>query len=133
MRRRFTNKYKRLEPPSGESIRKILQSTNKFVERDELDCGACGYATCREHAVAVYQGLAEREMCLPYSLKRLEEDRGLLAQKYELAQRALAQEYGDGDIIGKDPRTVQVLSLIRQVGPTPTTVPSAAKAAPARN
>jgi transcriptional regulator with GAF, ATPase, and Fis domain len=66
--------------------------------------------------------LAEREMCLPFSLKRLEEDRGLLAQKYELAQRALAQEYGDGDIIGKDPRTVQVLSLIRQVGPTPTTV-----------
>jgi DNA-binding NtrC family response regulator/iron only hydrogenase large subunit-like protein len=120
--RRFTNKYKRLEPPSGESIRQILQSTNKFVERDELDCGACGYATCREHAVAVSHGLAEREMCLPFSLKRLEEDRGLLAQKYELAQRALAQEYGDGDILGKDPRTVQVLNLIRQVGPTPTTV-----------
>jgi len=122
MRRRFANKFKRLEPPSGESIRKILQSTNKFVERDELDCGACGYPTCREHAVAVYQGLAEREMCLPFSLKRLEEDRGLLAQKYELAQRALAQEYGEGDIIGNDRRTVQVLSLIRQVGPTPTTV-----------
>ncbi len=122
MHRRFTNKYKRLEPPSGESIRQILQATNKFVERDELDCGACGYPTCREHAVAVYQGLAEGEMCLPYSLKRLEEDRGLLAQKYELAQRALAQEYGDADIIGKDPRTGQVLGLIRQVGPTPTTV-----------
>ncbi|MBE0595694.1 MAG: sigma 54-interacting transcriptional regulator, partial [Desulfuromonadales bacterium] len=120
--RRFTNKYQRLDLPGAESIRQILQSTNKFVERDELDCGACGYRTCREHAVAVYQGLAEGGMCLPYSLKRLEEDRTSLAQKYELAQRALAQEYGDTAIIGHDPRTLDVLKLIRQVGPTPTTV-----------
>ncbi len=119
--RRFRNKYKRLELPSGESIRQILQSTNKFVERDELNCDACGYPTCREHAVAVYQGLAEREMCLPFSLKRLEEDRVILSQKFELAQRALAQEYG-GLIIGQDARTLDVLKLIRQVGPTPTTV-----------
>jgi DNA-binding NtrC family response regulator/iron only hydrogenase large subunit-like protein len=122
LRRRFTNKHRRLEPPSGESIRQILQTTNKFVERDELDCGACGYPTCREHAVAVYQQLAEAEMCLPYSLKRLEEDRVSLTQKYELAQRALAQEYGAADIVGADPRTTEVLNLIRQVGPTPTTV-----------
>ncbi len=122
LRRRFTNKFRRLEPPSGESIRKILQSTNKFVEQDELDCGACGYPTCRDHAVAVYQGLADSEMCLPFSIKRLEEDRVSLAQKFELAQRALAQEYGDPAIIGNDPRTLDVLKLIRQVGPTPTTV-----------
>jgi transcriptional regulator with PAS, ATPase and Fis domain/iron only hydrogenase large subunit-like protein len=119
--RRFTNKYKRLDLPSSESIRQILQSTNKFVERDELNCDACGYPTCREYAIAVYQGLAEREMCLPFSLKRLEEDRVSLTQKFELAQRALAQEYG-GLIIGKDMRTLDVLKLIRQVGPTPTTV-----------
>ncbi|PLX93576.1 MAG: sigma-54-dependent Fis family transcriptional regulator [Desulfuromonas sp.] len=122
LQRRFSNKHRHLELPSGESIRKILQATNKFVERDELDCGACGYDTCREYAVAVYQGLAEGEMCLPYSLKRLEEDRVSLAQKYELAQRALEQEYGDSEIIGEDPRTLGVLQLIQQVGPTPTTV-----------
>ncbi len=120
--RRFANKRKRLEPPSGESIRSVLQATDKFSEKDELDCGACGYATCREHAVAVCQGLAEAEMCLPHSLKRLEEDRFNLAQKYELAQRALAQEYGNSEILGNDPRTLEVLRLIRQVGPTPTTV-----------
>ena len=120
--RRFVNKYKRLDLPGGESIRQILQATNKFVERDELNCGACGYSTCREYAVAVYQGLAECEMCLPFSLKRLEEDRINLTQKYELAQRALAQEYDCSSIIGKDPRTTDVLKLIRQVGPTPTTV-----------
>ncbi|MDO3376977.1 sigma 54-interacting transcriptional regulator [Geoalkalibacter halelectricus] len=122
VRRRYSNKLKRLEPPNGESIRKILQATNKFVEQDEFDCGACGYPTCREYAVAVYQGLAEAEMCLPFSIKRLEEDRVSLTQKYELAQRALAQEYGDPAIIGNDPRTLDVLKLIRQVGPTPTTV-----------
>ncbi len=122
LNRHFTNKHKRLEPPSGQSIRQILQATNKFVERDELDCGACGYDTCREHAVAVYQGLAEGEMCLPYSLKRLEEDRFNLAQKYELAQRALDQEFGETAIIGQDARTLEVLNLIGQVGPTPTTV-----------
>ncbi len=122
LRRRFTNKHRRLDLPGGDSIRKILQATDKFVERDELNCGACGYATCREHAVAVFQGLANGEMCLPFSVKRLEEDRHNLAQKYELAQRALAQEYGEADIIGQDPRTLEVLNLIRQVGPTPTTV-----------
>jgi len=122
LKRRFINKHKRLELPSGDSIRRILQATNKFVERDELDCGACGYPTCREHAVAVYQGLAEGDMCLPYSLKRLEEDRINLTQKYELARLALAQEFGEAAIVGNDPRTVEVLNLIRQVGPTPTTV-----------
>ena len=33
---------------------------------DELNCGTCGYDTCREKAIAVYQGKAEISMCLPY-------------------------------------------------------------------
>ncbi len=122
MQRQFHNKSQPLPLPNGQSIRQILHSTEKFEARDELNCGACGYYTCREHAVAVYQGLAEAEMCLPYSLKHLEEDRIRLAQKYELAQRALDQEYGQSAIIGKDLHTRQALNLIRQVGPTPTTV-----------
>jgi DNA-binding NtrC family response regulator/iron only hydrogenase large subunit-like protein len=120
--RSFRNKHKRLELPSGESVRNILQSINKFVEGDELNCGACGYATCREYAVAVFQGLAEREMCLPYAVKRLEEDHSMLTQKFELAQRALAQEVGSSAIVGNDPRTMDILGLIHQVAPTPTTV-----------
>jgi transcriptional regulator with PAS, ATPase and Fis domain len=108
--------------PSGERIRQILQTTDKFEPGDELNCGACGYMRCREHAVAVYRGLAVADMCLPHSLKRLEEDRTILTQKYELAQRALAEQFGDTDIVGRDPRTLEVLRLIHQVGPTPTTV-----------
>lgn len=122
LHRSFQNKFERLSSPNGESIRKILQSTNKFVEQDELDCGSCGYHTCREHAVAVHQELAKPEMCLPFSLKRLEEDHYNLSQKYDLARRALAQEFGDTEIIGNDPRTLDTLKLVQQVGPTPTTV-----------
>ncbi|MHB8709901.1 MAG: sigma-54 interaction domain-containing protein, partial [Desulfuromonadales bacterium] len=120
--RAFCNRHRTPEIPSGERIRQILEASAKFESRDELNCGACGYSTCREHAVAVYRGLAEADMCLPHNLKRLEEDRVNLAQKYELAQRALAEQVGDTDIVGQDPRTLEVLRLIRQVGPTPTTV-----------
>jgi signal transduction histidine kinase/Pyruvate/2-oxoacid:ferredoxin oxidoreductase delta subunit len=57
--------------PSEEEIREILARMNKYTDEDELDCGACGYDTCRHHAVAIWQGLAEAEMCLPYSVEEL--------------------------------------------------------------
>ena len=118
----FSNKHERPKTPSSERLRQILQATNKHETKDELNCGACGYTTCREHAVAVYRELADGDMCLPYSLKRLEEDHIKLTQKYELAQHALKQEFGETAIIGKDQRTREVIKLIHQVGPTPTTV-----------
>jgi transcriptional regulator with PAS, ATPase and Fis domain/iron only hydrogenase large subunit-like protein len=118
----FSTKYSRLDTPKGEDIRKVLQATNKYSLKDELNCRACGYRTCREYAVAVCQGLAELEMCLPHNLQQLEEDRGRLIQKYELAQRELDREYGDEFIVGTDRKTLEVLNLIKQVGPTPTTV-----------
>ncbi|BDV44832.1 sigma-54-dependent Fis family transcriptional regulator [Geotalea uraniireducens] len=120
--RGFTSKHSRLDSPKANDIKNILQSTNKFSHKDELNCRACGYRTCREYAVAVYQGLAEIEMCLPYNLQQLEEDRGRLIQKYELARREIEREYGDEFIVGNDRKTLEVLDLIKQVGPTPTTV-----------
>jgi len=51
----------------------------KFSPEDELNCGACGYDTCREHAVAIYKGLAESEMCLPHTIEKLHETIGELA------------------------------------------------------
>lgn len=120
--RSFSNKHERPKAPSSERIRQILQSTDKHETRDELNCGACGYITCREHAVAVYRELADVDMCLPHAVKRLEEDHTILTQKYELAQHALKQEFGETAIIGHDQRTREVIKLIHQVGPTPTTV-----------
>ena len=57
--------------PTPEELREILARMNKSTDEDELDCGACGYDTCRHHAVAIWQGLAEVEMCLPYAVEEL--------------------------------------------------------------
>jgi iron only hydrogenase large subunit-like protein/nitrogen-specific signal transduction histidine kinase len=55
-----------------EEIRRILALTGKNSTADELNCGACGYPSCREKALAVYRGKAEVEMCLPYLIARVE-------------------------------------------------------------
>ena len=120
--RSFSNRHTKLPTPKGGDMKKILQATNKFTQKDELNCRACGYGTCREYAVAVFQGLADLEMCLPHNLQQLEEERGRLIQKYELAKRELDREYGDEFIVGKDRNTLEALDQIKQVGPTPTTV-----------
>ncbi len=70
--RKFHNKNQRRPYPSEEKIKEILAKTNKFSKNDELNCGACGYATCREYAVAIAKDLAEQEMCLPYLIDKLE-------------------------------------------------------------
>ena len=56
------------------AIRRVLSLTGKTKEEDQLNCGACGYASCREKAIAVIQGLAEPEMCIPY-MRRMAEQR----------------------------------------------------------
>ena len=73
MSRAFTADDKTLPYPSEEEITAILRKMRKFSSEDELDCGACGYPTCREKSVAVCQGLAEPEMCLPYLIEGLED------------------------------------------------------------
>lgn len=51
--------------PSEDAIRRALAQIGKIDPRDQLDCGACGYRSCREKAIAVVRGLAEPEMCMP--------------------------------------------------------------------
>lgn len=52
--------------PTEDEIREILRQMGKFRPAQELNCGSCGYDTCREKAIAIYQGKAEISMCLPY-------------------------------------------------------------------
>ena len=54
--------------PGNIEIEAILKKMGKTRPEQELNCGACGYNTCREKAIAVYQGKAEISMCLPLSL-----------------------------------------------------------------
>jgi len=70
LERTFTDRYQPLLTPGEEDIVKVLKYTNKNNPEDELNCGACGYDSCRDKAVAVCQGLAEVEMCLPYLLEQ---------------------------------------------------------------
>lgn len=52
--------------PSDAEIAEILKKMGKNRPEDELNCGSCGYNTCREKAIAIYHGKAEISMCLPY-------------------------------------------------------------------
>ncbi|HYN43086.1 MAG TPA: ATP-binding protein, partial [Thermoanaerobaculia bacterium] len=56
---------------TGVDIDEILRRMGKSSPADELNCGACGYDSCREHAGAVHGGLAESEMCLPFTIDQL--------------------------------------------------------------
>ncbi len=56
----------RLPQPSEEEIMNVLRQMGKFKEADELNCGTCGYNTCRDKAIAIIQGKAEISMCLPF-------------------------------------------------------------------
>ncbi|MCX6549587.1 MAG: ATP-binding protein [Acidobacteria bacterium] len=61
----------RLPVPSPEELGRILGRLGKSDPRMELNCGACGYSSCRDLASAIYVGLAEPAMCLPFSIEQL--------------------------------------------------------------
>ncbi|AEE91123.1 putative PAS/PAC sensor protein [Tepidanaerobacter acetatoxydans Re1] len=61
-----------IKKPSEEEIKRILETTGKYRPEHELNCGVCGYNSCREKAEAVYNGMAEIHMCMPYMRNRAE-------------------------------------------------------------
>jgi uncharacterized Fe-S cluster-containing protein len=72
--RDFTLQAGENEVITEEQIRIQLEKTGKVNPEDQLNCGACGYPSCREKAIAVIQGMAEEQMCIPY-MRRLAEQR----------------------------------------------------------
>ena len=90
----FEVEDQRAPTPDPEEVRAILAGMGKHKLEDELNCGACGYETCREHAVAIHQGLAEDAMCLPRTIEQLSLALGQVErsnQELANAQEALAQ------------------------------------------
>ena len=67
----FEQEDQRVLAPSKDSLKSALEKMGKLRPEDELNCGACGYQTCVGHATAIIKGLAESEMCLPYTIERL--------------------------------------------------------------
>ena len=66
LKKQFTYIEHRLQQPSETEIYNVLRQMGKFKPSDELNCGSCGYNTCREKAIAICQGKAESSMCLPF-------------------------------------------------------------------
>ena len=58
--------------PGEAAIKEILAKMGKTSPEQELHCGSCGYPTCREKAIAVYQGKADLSMCLPFLKEKAE-------------------------------------------------------------
>lgn len=58
--------------PGNIEIEAILKQMGKTKPEHELNCGSCGYNTCREKAIAVYQGKADLSMCLPFLKEKAE-------------------------------------------------------------
>ena len=72
MQKQFAPIERRAQMPSEYEIAEILRQMGKTKPEDELNCGSCGYNTCREKAIAIYQGKAEVSMCLPYLKEKAE-------------------------------------------------------------
>jgi signal transduction histidine kinase/iron only hydrogenase large subunit-like protein len=84
--RSFTACDQRLPQPSPTELARILARLGKRGPEDELNCGACGYRTCSEHALAVHGGLAEAEMCLPRTIEQLHQS----VEEVQVSHRQLA-------------------------------------------
>ncbi len=85
---------RRVDVPDEKEISEVLVSMGKTSKKDHLDCGACGYESCVEHAIAIRKGLAEVEMCLPYTIEKLHRsvnDLALTNEKLVSMKQALKQ------------------------------------------
>jgi transcriptional regulator with PAS, ATPase and Fis domain len=104
--------------PSEEQIKAVLAKIGKTSKKDELNCSSCGYASCREKAIAVIKGKASLEMCLPFLMEKARSfsnniieasDNAILVlnedMKIQLANPALAEMVGANspkDLVGKE-------------------------------
>lgn len=92
--RNFVSDDRRNPLPSNEEIENVLQRIGKFSPQDQLNCGACGYDSCIEHAMAIITGLAETEMCLPFTIDKLHKsiaELNITNEKLASTQQSLIQ------------------------------------------
>lgn len=70
--RSYQDKHVPVSEFTEEQIQEVLHMVDKYAPEDELNCGACGYPTCRDKARATLRGMAEATMCIPYMRRRAE-------------------------------------------------------------
>lgn len=76
----FVNRTKRSVQYEEADIRRVLAKIGKPTVEQEINCGGCGYNTCREKAIAVLDGKADPMMCLPYVRERAESVSNLIIE-----------------------------------------------------
>lgn len=72
LKKTFDIEFVKRNMPGSAAIEGILHRMGKKTKEQELNCGSCGYPTCREKAVAVLNGKADMEMCLPFLKEKAE-------------------------------------------------------------
>jgi transcriptional regulator with PAS, ATPase and Fis domain len=120
--RTFVDKKVSFPVPSRAEVRKILQSVEIFRPQDELNCGACGYSTCREKAEAIYHGLATPEVCFPYSIRHLKQHNLELRQRVDLLRQEVDISRDFDFVAGKSKQMQHIIDLVKKVAPAPTNV-----------
>ena len=88
-----------VQMPSEYELLAVMKNMGKTKPEDELNCGSCGYDTCREKAIAIYQGKAEISMCLPY-----------LKEKAESFSDNIVNNTPNGIIVVNDQLEVQLIN-----------------------
>ena len=117
----------KLPMPSETDIANTLRAMGKFKPSDELNCGSCGYNSCREKAIAICQGKAESSMCLPFLKDKAESfsdaivkntpnglivlNEDLEVQQINTAARKIMNIRSASDVLGEQ--------VIRILDPTP--------------
>ncbi|MEW5866319.1 MAG: sigma 54-interacting transcriptional regulator [Bacillota bacterium] len=117
LQRTFKAKGAKLPIPSEAEIAEILAFSGRLTPEDHLDCGMCGYPTCRALAIAVYQNMARSDMCVHYLMNRLKEKLELM--KNELV---IVKSSSFDDIYGSSKQILTAKDLAERASKTGSTV-----------
>lgn len=108
LNRTFIDKSFKRETAYEHDIIKILQNMGKHALEDELNCGVCGYNTCREKAQAIYEGMAQPTMCLHYMRNKAESLTNVI---FEYSANCILFLDGDMNIIELNPACEEVFAV----------------------
>lgn len=78
--RSFRDRQLRHNEPNNQMIRQMLQQMGKFSDKEELNCGACGYTTCKDKAKAAYLGYSDIDTCLPHLREKAESMQSIMIE-----------------------------------------------------
>ncbi len=138
LKKNFSMIERRLAEPTETEIMTALRQMGKFKPSDELNCGSCGYNSCREKAIAICQGKAESSMCLPFLKDKAESfsdtmvkntpnglivlNENLEVQQINAAARKIMNIRSESDVLGEPVIRILDPSVFVQVKSTGRTV-----------